>query len=815
MLGAHLAGAQQGDDPLDSAFKRAFGQLRTQQEMILELPVIIDARQKRTIRARVAGDLSSVHLMSAPLLAALRERLLPDLYDRIANATDGEGYVPLSALREAGLEVEFDRSGLVIRLTVPPEASEVEVIRLRGGRPPAFAAAVVEPQAVSAFVNLRGLFDWIGTTSSPLKRGLQPVRVDADGAANLFDWVLEGGFTAEEDAEYPWVRKEVRLVRDLQERQIRLQAGDLVYEGTGFQRRQPMGGFGFGTNFDLQPYRVIEPSGSQEFTLDTPSEVDVIVNGRTIRSLQLLPGRYDIRDFHLGTGINDVVIRIRDKLGRMRELQFGLSFEPRLLAAGTSEFSFVVGAPTIEKEGLIRYDSDTFGYSLFHRYGLSDALTVGANVQGDDQRHMFGIEAVLASNLGTVRADVAASVDDDTDTGYAGRLQYDYYDGTTRNRSRRRWTLTVVARGRRFAGLGGAAPDNPTAYEFSGTMGQDFWSTGIRGNVSAVYALGRRGTPDHGTVSMSLRRKLFRDWEIELSLDRRFAAGEKDEESAFLTVTWSNRERNQTVRLDHDSTDHATQLEWRYTPDRAVGGTGLSLGAIRRPAEYEYTGGAQHVNTRFEAEVFHDASVAREADGLDEHRTSLRLATAFAFAGGAFAISRPISESFALVVRHPSLKQQTIGVDRAGGGAGAQIDGFGPAVLPNLIPYQIRTVSIDAPDLPPGFDLGEEFFEAHPTYRSGLLIRVGTDATAVLRGTLTRTDGQPVRLEGGTLSSLDDPRRSFSFFTNRKGRFSRGELRPGRYELRMYFAPERPLLLEIPEGTAGIYDVGELALPGS
>ena len=195
-------------------FEQVFGHSRTLEELPLEIPVIIDGRLQRSVPARVTSDLRTVRLKSDTLVELLEDTLRPDLRARIADDTPGDGYVPLAALEKAGLMAEFDGSELRVALTIPPQASRLRVIRLRGGEPPIFAATEVEPQAYSAFVNVRGSFDWVGSTSSPLKRGLQPVRFEFDGAANLRDWVLEGAATAEEDARYAWKRREVRLVRE-------------------------------------------------------------------------------------------------------------------------------------------------------------------------------------------------------------------------------------------------------------------------------------------------------------------------------------------------------------------------------------------------------------------------------------------------------------------------------------------------------------------------------------------------------------------------------------------------------------------------
>lgn len=780
----------------------------------LELPVIIDERQRRSLLARVSLDLTRVDLASEPLLAALEDRLRPDVYADLAAATQADGFLPLGALVEAGLQALFDPSALTIRITVPPEASRLQVIRLRSGEPPELAGVRVEPSPYSGFVNVAGAFDWLVTTSSALEPGLQPVRLELDGAANAQDWVIEGGVTIEEHAVNPWSRRETRMVRDWPERRLRLQLGDLVYRTSGFQRSQALGGVSLATNSELQPYKVFEPAGSQEFTLDTQSKVDVIVNGRVARSLTLLPGRYDLRDFRLGSGINDVTIRIVDTLGRVRELHFGLSFEPRLLAPGTSEYSLSAGLPTVLDDGLVRYDRDQPSYSLFHRYGVNDSLTLGAYAQGDEDRVLFGLESVHASGLGGLRADVALSDDDELGTAYAARVQYEYYDSSQQNSARRRWLLSAAAQGRRFGGLGGSAPDNPVRYELAGTLSQDFGSTGISGHATAVWARGRGDTLDTTTVSMSLRRRVLRDWELELTLDRELVQGERPEQTVFLTIAWSQPDRNHSARFDHDTTDHSTRLEWQYTPPQTVGGTATSLRATRRPADYELGASLQHVGMRFEGDAFHTSSVARTHSGLYERRTSLRLASALVFAGGELALSRPVTESFAVVAPHESLAGRTIGIDRSAAGSQARIDRFGAAVLPNLIPYQVRAVSIDAPDLPPGFDLGEELFELRPRYRSGLLVRVGTSATVAARGVLRDAAGEPLALEGGVATALDGSE-SFVFFTNRTGRFSLAGLRPGRYELRLHSAPQRTVSVEIPQDAAGLYELGALTLPAA
>jgi outer membrane usher protein len=132
-------------------------------------------------------------------------------------------------------------------------------------------------------------------------------------------------------------------------------------------------------------------------------------------------------------------------------------------------------------------------------------------------------------------------------------------------------------------------------------------------------------------------------------------------------------------------------------------------------------------------------------------------------------------------------------------------------VLPDLQSYLVRKLTIDAPDLPPGYELGPDTFTLWPTYRSGTVIHAGTGATVLLRGVLRTADGKPVTLQTGTVHALDNPAfKPLPMFTNRGGRFVVEGLQPGRYELRMLADANAKLSFEIPKGRTGVFEIGDL-----
>ena len=164
---------------------------------------------------------------------------------------------------------------------------------------------------------------------------------------------------------------------------------------------------------------------------------------------------------------------------------------------------------------------------------------------------------------------------------------------------------------------------------------------------------------------------------------------------------------------------------------------------------------------------------------------------------------------------HPTLQGRVIGINPSPiGGNAAQIDWAGFAVLPDLSPYQVSKLRIDAPSLPVGYDLGTTNYAVLPTYKSGTVIRIGTDATIFLRGTLRNAKDEPLSLLTGEVVSLSDPTwKPLQLFTNRAGKFALTGLKSGRYELRMYSDPPIVFSVNIPEGKTGVYDLGVVRSP--
>lgn len=787
------------------------------------MPFYLEGRLRGMVQLLVMPDPQESYVQAAPVLKALKPVLAEEKIKAMEETEVTYGFLRLKHDIADGVIMQFDEVLVAVVATIPAKSRKQQPLQARGRFDPS-TSTITPPSATSAYLNVRGTQDYVEHAFPGGQVGRQPLRMSADGAVNLHSWVLEGSADfIEQDPVRSWARGDVRLVHDFPDAAIRTAAGDLSYPVEGFQSFQPMLGVTMARNFDLQPYRVTEPTGQTSFFLKSPSRVDVLVNGQKVRTLQLDAGPYSIRDFPVVSGSNDVTLVITDATGRVETKTLDIVSDINLLAAGLHKYSYSAGVVSRTDARKKTYDTGLPVLSAFHRYGLSDHMTLGANLQSNREQQMIGLDVSVGQRWGVVRADVAASHVGDAGSGHAWRLQYQNVDNLrTRDdgtfRGTRNFSLLTGYRDRKFAALGNLQPDNSSSYEVAARYG---WqasparSIGVNGN----YRMFRDSRPDDWGASVSLSQRLPGGFQAGLNLGLRQADGA----GTFLTLSWTEPGSRHSVSSSYDSFTHAARADWNYAQEGRSESISASSGVVRTENSEAVSGNITYFGNRGEIAARHDLATARgESEGnTTESRSQLRFGTALVYGDGYTAFSRPVSNSFALFVPAPAIANYPLGINPRGRVGKetiyeAKTDGPSPAVIPDLTPYFYRTFKIDASRLPPGFDAGESSYTVYPGNRSGTVIRLGSDANVMLDGTLVFRDGMPVALQAGSIRPLADPDAlPQAFFTNRAGRFRIDKLKPGRYTMQLFRFPGATSLIDIAEDAAGPTPIGVLVLPAA
>lgn len=803
---AHRAPPQAAQIPAERA-PRA----RPPADVRIDVPLVLDRRILAELPAVISAREELVALDGVQLLRAIAPYVSPAKLTALRARIDRAGRLLPDAIHAEGLGVVYDPARVEVRLDVPLEMRPTRSVSLTGvGREGPETRASAD---VSSYVNVLAGLDIQNGASG----GRQPLVVDLDGAFNVLGNVVEGLGTYRDDGRTRWERGDVRFVRDEEELRTRFSFGDLSYRTDGFQSSQRTAGLAIQRNFGLQPYRSSAPVGQSQLNLDRNARVDVLVNGQRMRTLDLGPGRYNVRDFPFVGGTNDVVLRITDEVGRVETIRFPFVFDTTLLGEGEHDFGLALGVPSeTTRSGRTYNDADRV-YSLFHAYGLTDQLTLGANLQGSDDVRQYGVESRWATIIGTFRADAALSDSVISGGGGALRLQHRYVETPSPQSVGQNLASSATFRSQSFSALGETTASNSTALDLAVLYGQRLYEQ-LYGSIGLGRQIARNGAAHVSTGDINFSLPIADDVTAYLLLSTRQPSdGEKDHR-IFLSVSWFPLGSGQRfgASYDYNRGEGATRrADWSYTPSTRVDAVRADLSVDREHTTDSLQGEVGYTGYRFTSSVYRSTETSRKREeGGRSHRTSFNFGTALAFADGHFAVTRPISDSFVIIAPHPTIADQTIEANVVSDTPEARSDIFGPPVLPEVNSYYQRHIVVDAPDLPLGYDLGQQVHDVRPTYRRGVIVPVGTGATVLGDGVLIDAEGKPLPLERGTIVALDDSSLpAVEFFTNRSGRFRVEGLAPGRFRLELANEPEAAIVFAIPAGTFGRYDLGRLTYP--
>lgn len=776
----------------------------TGRDIVLTVPAKDGATYLGDIPLRIAGD-DTLSFPTERALQLLQPIIDPEAFKAMRGALVSKAEIGPADLAPFGVTVSYDPQTLELRFQIPVERRASRSVAVSPLDRPS-VGEIAAPQDFSAYLNIRSSLDYI---EDGFDTGFADPVMLLDGAVRM------GPVVAESDA--IWIpgsqgpdfqRLGSRLVYDNTDALIRFTAGDLETTSRGFQASPDIAGISLFRSYSvLNPQQIIRPRGDRQFRLDRPSIIEVIVNGQQVRRLQLAPGNYDLRDFPFTQGANDIRLNVLDDTGRSEVLRFNIFLDQTQLAKGLSEFGLYAGVKAPLGLRGPNY-SDEWIVSGYYRRGISDYITLGSNFQADKNTRMAGIEGVIGTAIGTFGFNAAYSHADGIGSGRA-------VQATFQRQIQRRggqadtFNLFFESRSRDFAPVTFFLPDNPFSFEVGGGY-QHAFTNDIYAGVDARYSNGRDGRRDVHSY------RLTGGWRINdiatLTTEARYEKDTRgDEVSAFLSLT-IRLGRYSSVRSDYDTRDNRARVSFQTLHGSGVGSYNVTADVERSDFGSGLNFNANYFSNRAELGVSHFGTFADDFGSSRTQRTTFRLGTSLAIAGGEFSIGRPIYDSFAIVKPHKRLKDADVIVEPSTFGYTANSGALGTATLPSLSSYAERTVTVDVANAPAGTDIGQGAFRVFPSYRSGYVLQVGSDYGVTAIGAMVNADGQPVALVSGTATELAHPDRPpVTFFTNRQGRFGATGLAPGKWKLEMLDEAKSVYVIDIPEAADGIVRLGDIA----
>lgn len=755
----------------------------------------------------------NINLVADDLLLLLASRLTDEVLKELA-ARKVDGKLSASALRDADLSVEFDMSRLSLVIRVADSKLTQQLLSLETQRQP--RSDIIQPATMSGFINLRSFVNHTESTDESDFRWA----VDTEAQFRIFRPVLavEGNFVESNAGDAQWIRRQTSVFYDLPDVESRFSIGDVFTSGEGFQSSIDVLGIQFGRDFQLSAGRNIRPLGNQQFSIDQPSVVSVIVDGLIIRTLELDAGRYDLRDIPLSVGSNFVTLEVESDTGEIEKINFESLFDNGLLDVDEIDFGMTGGVLAESGPGSRSYQTDEPALSLFGRTGIKPWLTAGINAQWTNDNALLGVQALSASPIGPFRLNIATSLDSQNSTAWA--LGVDFrsiqYGGEHLISS----SFNAIYRGAGFDSVQGS--DGTSGEQLQLELQAEYllsaqssiqWSGSLSSSLG--FVLSDRGEPDGFNSSVftsfsgripSLARVA---WSARIELISE--PDEDDEFNASVGVVYRPT-RIDSVFSAIDSASSDSRFGYsRKTNSTSVGGYTTEIELRDNDDTQRTTFDAEYTANRFLTSFSVDTSDA--SDRSSTTTSTLRFDTSIAFADRVFGVGRPINDSFALVNSHKTLEGREIRVSPAGNTYTSRSTWFGAALVPGLGRNATKTIGFAVDDLPLGYDLGSGLFAVKPPEGAGYALTVGSAATVTVVGVLTDTgSGDALALvTGNVFSKEDDSLAPQIVFTNRTGKFAISGIAPGLYTL-VLDVSKREVDIVVPDDGQTLLRLGDVPI---
>ena len=633
----------------------------------------------------------------------------------------GRQYLPVSSL--VGLTFQFDRSrqhlSIACSATCFP-ANTLHISRLQ--RKP-------DPAPLGFFINYDLLMEKSG--SSEFAGGLAELGVFSDYGSGMLT-VSGRDFTGETEV----VRLDSNWTIDKPDSRTRLRFGDSITRQGGWSRAVRFGGIQFGTDFGLQPGFISFPTPTITGGAALPSTAEIFVNGVRRANVDIEPGAFTIEQPPVITGSGNLLVVVRDLLGRETIISHPFYASRNLLREGLFEYSLEAGFLR-DNYGIRSNDYDDVFLSATYREGLNRHFTAGVHAEASGNYVGFGPYVDWQTPFGGILSSAAAFSVRDGKEGALLQLNFDWVSQSVGFSVSNEWISSNYSR------LGVGAGEQEPRMQTSANLGLD---TSESSTLSVNYLrVDERDDPDFEIASVNFSLQINKLGSLSVNVSRSFGA--KDDTSVYVVFT---------ARLGKRSSGSAT-LD--YSGKKWSGG-------VRASSSAPTDGGFG-----FQGEASYDRG-EREAAGVVynsqngifslEHNqirgngtTRIGARGGIVVMEGSAFLTNPVNDSFALVQVGDYAGVSVLRDNRPA----AKTNSEGQALIAGLRPYEENRLSIDPLDLPLTADIGALNMSPVPRRRSGVMVRFPVQR--LLAATARVIDSSGTELPAGTLLHAEDGSMSF------------------------------------------------------
>ncbi len=643
---------------------------------------------------------------------------------------NGEKYAPLSALQD--VSYTFDEKNLTVSIlgkTTESKKTAVELYPL-GTRP----ENLYYPREASAFFNYGLNYSYADPSGS--KSYSFSNRIGARTGDLFF---ISDSLYTKTDTSQQFVRLQSSATYESRNDLQWLVVGDQFANSGTLGSTVNMGGIGFSKVYKLDPYFITQPVFDVRGVSNLPSEADIYIDGVLVSKKPIAPGQFDLTNIYSYAGSHKLDIVLKDAFGNEQRLSYPLYFGTQLLREGLQEYSYNVGFLR-DQYGTESNDYGKPVFSAFHRYGVTNSFNIGAQAEGTDGLYNGGVStAFTLPHIGVFIVSATASNADGL-WGTAGSFQHSYQNGNFST------NLLFQGYSRDYATVASTLAMTKYAASFSLGFQLDRWgSISLGCSSSEIYdGLTTRG------VSAGYSRQLSKTVGLFATLSTTHT-GNTITNAVYmgLNFTFGNDIHGST---SYNKTGGTTTEMMQFQKDTPVGeGVGYHVYTNRTEngssTSYGFNPGLQY-NARYGTYTV-DVVGQNTEHGQTTDTYNLSAAGSLVYAGGFFAASRPVNDSFGIVMVD-KLPNATVMNNSQEIGA---TNSSGMMVVPNLNSYGQNQITLDTKNVPLNYSISGVNRMISPPIWSGSCVSFDTLKIQAVTGRVyAETGGKKVPLEYAEIS---------------------------------------------------------------
>ncbi len=626
---------------------------------------------------------------------------------------DGEEYLSLRSMD--GVTFAFDEGDLSLAITAAPALLGKEVIDFF----PRQRQKIYYPHDASVFLNYGADYqagDGFSFSSFNLTNQLGARK------GNLL-FLTDTDVSKVPDHER-FVRLQSSFTYDDRRGLRRFIVGDYFTPSGDLGSRLNLGGISYAKVYGIDPYFINYPTVGLTGQVALPSEAKIYLNGMLTKTVKLSPGEFELDNITPSGAAGVIDIVLKDPFGRERHIRNPYYFGgASLLKQGLSEYSYNLGFLRAQFGTDSNHYSD-LAFSAFHRFGVSDFLTLGVRAEARRELYNLGPQATfLLGTAGLVNLSLAGSTGRSSDTGGAGIVSY-VYQGLHAGAN-----LSLAGFSRRYANI--ATAPSSAAPRTQASAGLSYTDR-LLGSLSVGYSTSRTyGGDNRDVASVSYFRNLTNACSITATFRNVKDTGTSNE--FFLALNYSPKVDTfvsagyQTAKDSNDATLEVQKnppvgegLGYRVVLDRSDT-AGQTVSTANPSLQYNGRYGIYQGEFNGQVSAGHYAGYYH-----------LSTSGALVYVGHTFGVTRPVYDSFGLVKVgdlhgvNVLLNGQEVG----------STDSSGKLFIPNLGSYYQSQVAIDDKHIPIDYYLANVVKLVSPPLRSGSCIPFVAKKMQMISGTL-------------------------------------------------------------------------------